>query len=250
MAEMGGEWIDVKAPVPERRWVILQPVVYRYMDQQFIDEFFATGRLMLSSFARFQQHPDEERGDVLEGKNLVVGTAGDLTVTAQVEMGGNSLVFCTSVHGEAALMQQFRSNGYFRIVDTHFFGRAIANRLTGCTDGLEGFCTYKDHHVVQKRLPLHVAAVFDRSEDNGGPDLEKASLAVMGIAGAEAFFSKRREFAHQGEYRLIWNMDRPIDQPVFVDCPEALQYCEKVTGAPVRAQWDLAKPGDPGWPPP
>jgi hypothetical protein len=220
------------------------------MDQVYIDEFFATGRLMLSSFTRFSQHPDEQRGDELEGKNLIVGSRGDLVVTAQTGHGDQSLVLCTSVREDEELMRQFNCDGYFRIRDTAYFGRAIASRLQGCIEGLEGFCTYKNHHVIEKKLASAVAGFFSGKPDDA-LSLDKVSEVVLGIAGAEAFFSKRRQFVHQCEYRIIWNLDHAVTDAFFVDCPEAIQFCEKVTGTHLdhdQHEWDLAPPGTPGWP--
>ncbi|KFX69059.1 hypothetical protein TMS3_0116400 [Pseudomonas taeanensis MS-3] len=100
--------------IPESRWILLPPVTYRYMNQIFIDEFFSTGKLMLSSFTRFSQHQDEQRSDNLEGENLVIGTAGDISITAQTGHGNKSIVLCTSVLESEDLMRQFDCDGYFR----------------------------------------------------------------------------------------------------------------------------------------
>lgn len=211
----------------ERRWVLLPPVVYRYMDKQYIEEFFDTGRLMLSSFSKFRAHADEQRGDEQEGMNLIVGAGCDKVVSAQVEVGRNSYVLCTSVHGNDELMHQFKTNGYFRITDTHYFGRAIADALNGCTDGLEGFCTYKDEHVIRKQMLPSVSLKFDLN-NNIPIDMEKAAEAAIGLAGAEAFFSKRRAYENQTEYRIIWNMDHDVEGSVVIECPDALKFCEKI----------------------
>ena len=48
-------------------WGILRPPVYRFMDKQYVEQFFVDGSLRLSSFRRFSQHSDEERQDCAEG---------------------------------------------------------------------------------------------------------------------------------------------------------------------------------------
>lgn len=231
-------------PVPQ--WTLFPPIVYRYMDQQYIDEFFATGRLMLSSFHRFKQHADEQREDSLEGQNLVVGRYQDRDVfTAQIKHGEDALVFCTSVREGDDLMRQFGCNGYFRITDTHLFGRAVGKVLTGFVRGLEGHCTYRDHHVIEKQLTASIAATFNIDPAAGPP--EEVVKTIMGVAGAQPYFSKRRQFSQQCEYRLLWLLDHDVRDILFVDCPEAIQFCEKITGVPSRTDWDLPKPGEPGW---
>jgi hypothetical protein len=144
----------------ERRWVVVPPVVYRYMSQRYIDEFFATGKLMLGSFATFKQHADEQRGDTQEGLNVVSAIGEDVTVVMGAQHGTHSIVLSTSVRGDDELMRQFGCDGYFRIVDTHLFGRAISECLEGFTDGLEGFCTYKDHHLIRNDLPANVWRLY------------------------------------------------------------------------------------------
>jgi hypothetical protein len=224
-AAEGGSVIASAPATP--RWVLIPPVVYRYMPQQFIDEFFATGRLRLSSFAVFKGHADEQRGDPLEGINLVSGASDPLTIIASVHHGQNSLVLSTSVRGDASLMRQFNCDGYFRIVDTHLFGQAIARHIPGYTDGLEGFCNYKDAHVIRRKFAAEAA--LDPTSTPSQHDLQLASETVVGLAGFEGFFSKRREFEHQVEYRLIWNLNREIEQCEFVNCREAIQFCERIT---------------------
>jgi hypothetical protein len=197
------------------------------MPQQYIDEFFATGRLMLSSFATFKQHADEQRGDTQEGLNVITAVGDNLTVWMSAQHGTHSLVMSTSVRGDEDLMRQFGCNGYFRIVDTHLFGRAIGERLDGYTDGLEGFCTYRDSHLLHKKIPASVAATMKSNPE--GMDLEQAILQASGLGGLEVFFSKRRQYEHQAEYRILWNVAHPVTGSVIVECPEAVQFCERVT---------------------
>jgi hypothetical protein len=197
------------------------------MPQQFIDEFFSTGKLRLSSFATFKGHDDEQRGDLLEGLNLVSGASDSLTMLASVSHGRNSLVLSTSVRGDASLMRQSNCDGYFRVVDTHLFGQAIARRIPGYTDGLEGFCTYKDAHVIRRKFAAE--APLDLTTNPSPDELQRAAETIVSLAGSEGFFSKRRQFEHQLEYRLIWNLNRDIDQCEYVNCPEAIRFCERIT---------------------
>jgi hypothetical protein len=56
-----------------RHWYVKTPELFRYLNQIHIDEFFETGRLRLSSFQQFAKHPDEQRGDPEEGRNVLAG---------------------------------------------------------------------------------------------------------------------------------------------------------------------------------
>jgi hypothetical protein len=60
-----------------QNWRVVTPAVYRYEDQKWIDEFFESGRLRLSTFAKFATYPDEVRGDRSEGKAFCYGETSD-----------------------------------------------------------------------------------------------------------------------------------------------------------------------------
>jgi len=48
-------------------WHIYFPVLFRYLEQEYIDAFFRDGSLRLSSFKQFAKHKDEARNDWGEG---------------------------------------------------------------------------------------------------------------------------------------------------------------------------------------
>jgi len=241
------EFLDVKATIPQDlSWTLMPPVVYRYMDQQWVDKFFETGELMLTSFARCSQHRDEQRADEFEGMALVVGRGpGDLRFESQVRMGADFYLLCTSVRGDKSLMQEFECDGFFRINDTFGFALAIAKKLGGFLRGFEGMCNYTDRLVIEKPIPAGLTALFDGSTP---AVLERQAAAVMQIAGVDALLAKRTAYANQLEYRLLWNVDHDVTDSIVVRCPEAVQFCEKITGGDLPSQNELAHPGMSSWP--
>src|ERR1700760_523368 len=50
-----------------RPWDVIVPSVIRYLEDVYVDAFFERGSLRLSSFRRFRQYTDEQRGDAGEG---------------------------------------------------------------------------------------------------------------------------------------------------------------------------------------
>src|SRR5690348_3607067 len=107
-----------------RQWTVRTPFVYRFMQAQYVDEFFATGRLRLSCFFEFKQRESEETGDRWEGWNLLIGAAGAHTVAAVAEYGANSLVLSTTAVHDASLYAAFGADSCFRINDTSNFAAA------------------------------------------------------------------------------------------------------------------------------
>lgn len=199
------------------------------MEQRYIDEFFATGRLMLSSFVRFAAHEDEERQDGEEGRNIVTIAGENLTVIAGLGHGDHSYILCTSCRGDQDMMVQFGCDGYFQINDTTGFGRAIAQKLNA-TEGLEGLCIYRDRNVLRRNVGK---LTLDQFRRGANPNFHSDPVigAIFGYAGADVFFSKHTRYSHQAEYRFIWNVREPIrNSMIMVECPDAVQYCEKVTG--------------------
>jgi hypothetical protein len=51
-------------------WSIFTPTVFRMMERQYVDRFFSTGELLVSSFRRFSGHAKEAMRDS-EGKHVV-----------------------------------------------------------------------------------------------------------------------------------------------------------------------------------
>ena len=57
----------VQIPLIAAECQIKLPTVVRYLEKEYVDEFFNTGTPMLASVKKFHQHTDEQRGDTEEG---------------------------------------------------------------------------------------------------------------------------------------------------------------------------------------
>lgn len=212
----------------KRPWTIVIPKVYRYMDQKYIDEFFETGILRLSTFHTFAQHKDEQRHDPKEGFNILFGLGDNSTIVAVTRHGSNSLIFCTSTIEDDQLMQSFNTNGYFKINKSIDFAVAIAEKIPGCKGGLQGPCIYADRRSIERRFSEPDEIVARLQEEGKKPELQETLATASRIGGSDTFFTKLKKFKSQIEYRFIWHVPEAKD-PVFVECPEALEFCEKVT---------------------
>ncbi|WP_421762835.1 hypothetical protein [Ekhidna sp.] len=75
------------------------PIVYRYMDQEFIDLFFKEGKLRISSFMKFRNYPDEVRGDKSEGGGAITGKSDKegFTFHLMTQVGENGYMLSTSL---------------------------------------------------------------------------------------------------------------------------------------------------------
>ncbi len=211
-------------------WAIRRPYLYRYMPRQFVDEFFKSGKLRLSSFAAFAKHKDEERKDQKEGSGLVVNIddqgEGQMVVSNMAQ-GHDSYVFCGSARYSKELSLSFDTDSGFRINDTTAFGCAIARMIPGFSGGLEGACIYADKRVVQRKAGRVNFDSMKSNPESNDLDLNKFASALGGIAGDDLHFLKEECYQHQAEYRLLWSVLGPTTDFIEVTCPSAIQFCTR-----------------------
>lgn len=51
-------------------YVSITPYLYRYENQEFIDRFFNSGELYISSFQQYKKYEDNQLGDKSEGSTM------------------------------------------------------------------------------------------------------------------------------------------------------------------------------------
>jgi hypothetical protein len=106
-----------------RPWIIRRPYVYRYLQKQFADEFFATGQLRISSFSQFSKHTDEARFDGQEGHGMVIhnSVSANRSVGGYVTYGQDSYILCGSTLPSLDIASDFSTNSGFRVNDSVLF---------------------------------------------------------------------------------------------------------------------------------
>ena len=216
----------------KKTWQMRTPVLYRYMPQQFIDEFFEHGKLKLSSFSEFAKHKDELRHDSQEGANILTGIGSGQTVFAKTRHGHDAYILCTSVLESHELMNGFGCDGYFRINDSTAFGQAVADALPNSRGGLEGFCSYQDQRVIERQIGNFKLDDLRNEDDTSSIDMGKMHELISEIGGADVYFVKLKlkKYLDQAEYRFVWLLDGTANPEFKLECPKAVQYCERVTG--------------------
>ncbi len=222
-----------------REWRIRRPIVYRYLEKQFVDAFFETGALRLSSFAAFAKHTDEERLDGAEGTGMVVHRNHEgqgQTIVATVAQGHNAFVLCGSTSLRLELSKTFGTNSGFRINDSIGFSEAISKYIPGFYIGMEGPCMYVAKRIVDRDMGpinLETLKVAPGAKEF---DMGKMFQTVFSIAGDDLFFLKSEKYAHQNEYRLLWHTPRDVSGHIDILCPEARQYCSRFEDLFVEAE--------------
>lgn len=203
--------------------------VFRYLNQNYIDEFFQYSRLRLSVFSEFSKHKDEQRLDTEEGWGVVVIQGKDKQLRSRAGIMPDAYILSTSLRGDVELMKAFGTNGYFKINDIPNFAIAVGISITGSKEEAQlGLCKYVGNKEIRKRMGHLVDEAVEKNKE-GKLNLNKVTQLISMALIPEIFFLKSGRYAHQREFRFIWPVNYRVDEPLFIECPEALRFCEKVT---------------------
>jgi hypothetical protein len=211
----------------QHSWQIRLPHVYRIMEAKYVDAFFETGALRLSSFSRFRTNSDEIRADREESDALLTGRHGNLqTVFIDVSPPASAWVLCGTTVFDPSYMGKF-GNSCLRIHDPLAFANAIANEIPSFAGGYEGFCLYQSERAVRKELASSAEGGIVGDEKEGyrlqiGPQLAN-------LNSPDRYFIKRMSFNREAEYRWIWLARRQSALVLDIICPEARDSCDRVS---------------------
>lgn len=205
-----------------------KPIVFRYLRQKYIDEFFQSGRLRLSAFSEFAKHTDEQRLDAEEGWAVVELLGEKQILQSSAGTGLDTYILSASFRGDAELMNAFGTDGYFKINDVKNFKVAVAARLMGCAESLSRSCIYVDRREIIRTIGAELDMAVKKNEQ-GKINLMRVVPLIQKALWPEAYFQKLKRYAPQQEYRFMWYMGHAVHEPLFVECPEALQFCERIT---------------------
>lgn len=211
-----------------RPWGLRTPVLTRYMEKKYVDEFFEYGKLRISSFKSFRKNPDEEQGDVFEGRvNAEIKTPnGNHAVVAT--NGQEAYVMCATTVESQKLEASFSTKSGFTILDTIGFANCISAHIPGFVGGLEGICSYRDEITIKKELGSDFPPPdsFQNSEI-----LAKEYEKYLAQHTREGFFIKRSKYSHQAEYRFVWFAQGQEREYIDIVCPEARRFCQLFVSA-------------------
>lgn len=209
-------------------WRIKRFPVYRILDdERWMENFFESGEIQLSSFTKFHSYKDELQGDVQEGNATVIFEGGDGNTHAMVyEAGLNAFVLSTTTTLNDQVIKDFKGKCAIKINHPTMFALEIAKKLPFVTSGLEGDCDYVEYRSEFIERSLSTDNLLKAVKDLDKPQMQ--SLVTDLTRGME-IFAKHLKYAHQKEYRFVWFSDLPVNSTIRINCPEATMFCEKVT---------------------
>jgi hypothetical protein len=201
----------------------ITPVVFRMLERRWVDKFFETGELRLSSFAKFREHTDEQRSDN-EGRHKYLLQGDESTGFAVVMgIGSDAYILCaTTCEPSESLLQSF-GGAAIKIFDTMAFGRAVSRCVPAFSAGYLGHCAYQ--RWIHAKVPNVTAESFGATSNT--IDLNKAHEFLSDAAGAAVYFRKAPTptFMQQAEYRWVFRTSSAVESTVTILAPEARKFC-------------------------
>lgn len=206
------------------------PYLYRYEDQRYIDLFFETGKILISSFHVYKSYQDNQLGDENEGRTKIFEQATDVPllksfVRGYSQAGNNHYCFCTSTVLDSRLFHTFSRDSVFRIKEMTGFAVAVMQAIEDATgEILFGNCDYLYERIVKDRVG---AFALEFGADDAA--IEPLQFFSMDVFGNKLLFAKLIEYQSQAEYRILWPTTQTVNASIVLECPEAIRYCEKVS---------------------
>ena len=198
--------------------------VYRYLDKpEYVDNFFETGAIQISSFKKFSHHPDESFRDTEEGKNILAVNGKNSTLYALTESGKSCFILSTSILGPWVEIKKFKEQTCFEITNPWKFTMAIANSLDECSNAVLGSCSYIPKRVDIKDMPEH-----DLAEKYNTESSNSINKDIKGLLQYSTMFQKPMLYQEEQEFRIVWDMDHAVSEPEVIICPEARQFCRRL----------------------
>lgn len=210
---------------------VFLPPLRRGMDSLYVNRFWETGELRLSSFRQFAKNESDDQHDDGEGTGFHVVQGQGQNFAAMTATGSSAYVlsFTTSSAPQPAF-----GDDWFEVVEAIGFCAEVAGLIPGCTAAMIGPCIYLENRIFETEG--HPPSVDDLLVGDGSTDVsfDKLLAASAALQGPKQYFAKPRGhrsdprgYEKQAEFRMIWETSRSAEDHILVRAPELLRFCEK-----------------------
>ena len=220
-------------PQPPLKCEDFVPTVYRFIEKEYVDKFFKSGNLKISNFTQCILLESKIRRDEKEGQGTSIAVEGNLRCKIGSCVGNNALLFCTSLSENNTLPDGTHYSEAIKIVNLNGFIDAVTKALIKCGYNvsviLKGPCIY-NNRIIQREIHDQALSELTAEMENGSSfDFGKLVGLQQSISLNDLYFSKPLDKSVENEYRILWLLDKePKDEPLYIDVPEAIQYCQKI----------------------
>lgn len=205
------------------------PFLYRFIKEEYVDSFFETGELKLTTFENCKTLEDKNRKDTMEGQSKLYGYDGNIKIQFDSGVGSNAIMLCTSLCSEYEDDNGFAYTKYIEIFNVQGLLFAIAEQLSKkkyiIKEVLFGPCFYaeKEFHKAVNSGPLR------EKLDTGHFDGDEMTKMTNTIGGKNMFFQKPIDKRMENEFRLLWIVDNIKNgMDIFVKIPHPEAYCRLI----------------------
>ena len=204
------------------------PILYRFIEEQYVDMFFKTGKLKLTTFENCKKLEDANRKDENEGRCDLYGYDGQYTIKMDYGVGSDAIMLCTSLCSDYTDDKGIAYKKYIEIFDVQGLLIAIAEQLKGIGCRVKnimfGPCFYTKKELHGE---VHSEAFREKLDKEKKFDWDEMTKLANTIGGNNMFFQKPIEKRSENEFRLLWIVDDiKKDQDIFVTVPNPERYCK------------------------
>lgn len=200
------------------------PSVFRYLNREYVDSFFSDGTLLLSTFLKMREYPDEQRGDKDEGHGTIKYEINDQAVQTDVQVGIGAYILCTSLLHSTQMYEDFQCNSCIEIKNPLYFANLVALKIRDVDKVLFGPCQYVGDRVLDRNPESNFPCVTEQ-------DFTALFQKTVLDGSYHVPFRKHLHFCSQHEYRFLWEVSsaiQPIEQPLTIKVPEAIPLCNRL----------------------
>lgn len=211
------------------------PVLYRFIEERYIDEFLNDGKLMISTIRRCRAMENSERADKHESEYHYVFVDGEEKCALDARVADNAFVLCTSLTQCA-----MHKNEHLQCLELHnveLLVDEITSQLRGAgydvCEVMAGPCNYAEKgRVIDLRgSGVSVSDLLMRGGEEGQLKADSRKVdRVLEVLGRGAFYTtKDFRFLPEHEYRILWLCQSAVPKdPVFVTIPDPCRFGCKI----------------------
>ena len=205
--------------------------LYRYLEREFVERFFDTGELMLSSFVRCRAI-EGARQDSREGRSNFSVLDGQRGLYGVSNSGSRTHFLCTSRLLSEGLMKKFLVDDFFIVKRPLHFAYALAEVMQDLVSFEFRDCIYTNTGPeVQSHKPIFLPNPnFEvESECIEWAERQQAHLSEMvrQSFGSSFLFAKRLSYQEEAECRFVWTLGSQTTEQLLVSCKDAVAYCRR-----------------------
>lgn len=208
------------------------PMLYRFLEEKWVDKFLEEGELMLSTFKRCTKLPGP-RKDELELFNTVAIIDGDRTMEVCNRGRLENFVLCGSMSPDA--WHDPRQDTFLKIEDLNGLIieilKAMRRQDIPVLSVLQGPCIYTGGSIV-RHYPKHLKIVDDvlRQLQRADHEIDEASIGrLLGdTIGDWVYFTKEACYSKEMEYRVVFvHGDAKARDSLILKIENPRMYCSK-----------------------